>query len=280
MRRNGDSLSALRRARLHRNWTLDDAVVEIDRRSRGGASGATASLLSSWERAKVRTSPRYRRMLCEIYKLPVAVLFAHQDSDDATPGDGVMDEGEGIVRLLGTHADLLETMVEVAQGAQRSLAATGSRARQVAYLKVVEEALRTHPTLIHHRVLFGPPHHLVLQEHLLRLLEIRDPTDRRFGMQTLHIGMVNPLRAPERFIVASELAAVVAMPSLTAADAFDTGVLMTANAGKALVQHVRELYAAADRLESAESIRGLTAPWEEEHSARRRAGAGRLAPEN
>jgi hypothetical protein len=231
--------------------------MEIDQQSPDGTSGATASLLSAWERGKVRTSPRYRRALCEIYQQPVALLFAHQDS--TTDADnGMAGEEVRIVRLLCSYRDLLDTMIEIAQGARRVLAATGSRARQPAYLRAVENALREHPSLVHHRVLFGPPRHHILQQHLLRLLQIRDPADRRFGMKTLHIGVVDPIWAPERFIVASESAAVVAMPSLTAVDAFDTGVLMTANGGRALVQHVRELYAAAHQLESAKQVRGLS----------------------
>ena len=55
--------------------------------------------------------------------------------------------------------------------------------------------------LVHWRVLVGPPHRQVLKDHLIRLLDLRDPADRTYGMQTLHLGMVeDQIREPERFL--------------------------------------------------------------------------------
>jgi hypothetical protein len=69
--------------------------------------------------------------------------------------------------------------------------------------------------LVHWRVLVGPPHRQVLKDHLIRLLDLRDPADRTYGMQTLHLGMVeDQIREPERFFVASESQAVVTIPCL------------------------------------------------------------------
>jgi transcriptional regulator with XRE-family HTH domain len=84
--------SPLRLARRHRNWTLERVVSEID--SHLGGSGATASLLSAWERGTRRTSPRYRAALCAIYGLPPETLFAHQDH--GRPTLTVVDADQGL----------------------------------------------------------------------------------------------------------------------------------------------------------------------------------------
>jgi len=62
-------------------------------------------------------------------------------------------------------------------------------------------------------VLFGPPHHQALKDHLLELLRLRDPGDRSLGVKTLHVGMVEDVTAsPERFVCASERTAVIPIP--------------------------------------------------------------------
>ncbi len=66
--------------RLARNWTLEDVVEQVDRRSPGGHSGVTPSMVSSWERGRHTTSIGHRKTLCEIYRLPPETLFAHQDA--------------------------------------------------------------------------------------------------------------------------------------------------------------------------------------------------------
>ena len=48
------------------------------------------------------------------------------------------------------------------------------------------------PSLVHYRVLFGRPRNQVLKDHLIRLLELRDP-DRSLGIKTLHLGLVDDL---------------------------------------------------------------------------------------
>ncbi|WP_193789792.1 hypothetical protein [Nocardiopsis lucentensis] len=48
-------------------------------------------------------------------------------------------------------------MMEVVRAAESHLAVTGSRSRDVAYLEVIEKALAVRPTLVHYRLLFGPP---------------------------------------------------------------------------------------------------------------------------
>jgi len=62
---------------------------------------------------------------------------------------------------------------------------------------------------------------------------------------------------PERFFCASEHMAAVPIPSLTSAEAFDSGVALGAVAARRLLDHGRQAYAASRRVESAEPIAAL-----------------------
>jgi hypothetical protein len=78
-------------------------------------------------------------------------------------------------------------MTEVVHDARQYLAVVGSRSRDAVYLQAIETVLAERPELVHYWVLFGPPRHQVLKDHLLRLITIRDPHDRSLGVKTLHI---------------------------------------------------------------------------------------------
>ena len=92
----------------------------------------------------------------------------------------------------------------------------------------------------------------------MRLLEIRDPDDRSFGVKTMHIGMISDTeRSPERFFVASEQMAVVPIPSLTSHEGFDSGVVLDASVAARLLDHGRQAYAAAAKVETVEQAHGL-----------------------
>lgn len=244
-----DESSPLRRVRLARNWTLEDVVEEIDLRTPGGHSGVTPSMVSGWELGRHTTSIGHRKTLCEIYEQPPDVLFAHQDKGLAA--------GAGL-RLVAGFAELQRAMLATVTGARECLVAVGSRSRDARYLAAIEEAVTQHPALVCYRVMFGPPRHQVLKDHLARLVELRDPRDRSLGVKTLHIGMVEDTdSSPERFFCASEQMAVVPIPSLTSHEAFDSGVVFGPAAAARLVDHGRQAYAAARRIETVAEIRDL-----------------------
>ena len=250
----GSTDSALKRARLARNMTLEKAADALNAIT-GGA--ADASLMSAWESGRRRTGKSNRAGLCQLYRERSEVLFAHQDGAASsvleTSGTAV------VVKLLTRWTDLVEAMVEVVVGAREQLVVTGSRSREKAYLGAIETAVAQHPDLVHYRVLYGPPRHRALADHLLRLLELRDPSARRNGVKTLHIGVVEPTKALERFFVASETAAVVPLPSFHGADGFDCGVLLGREAAVGLLHHGREACASARPVETIEAVRALTA---------------------
>jgi hypothetical protein len=108
--------------------------------------------------------------------------------------------------------------------------------------------------LVHYRILFGPPRHRVLSEHLLRLVELRDPADRSLGMKTLHISIINNPDYPERHFVASEQGAVTTIPSLTPAESFDSAVVLGPAAGTRYIEHARQLYLCSHKLETSQAL--------------------------
>ncbi len=243
-------VSPLRQARLSIPATLEQVCEDLDKRSAEGSSGVTPSMLSGWELGKHITSIRYRKMLTDYYAQPPEVLFAHQDQQ--------LTAASETPRLLVGHHDLRAAMTEVVRDAGQYLAVVGSRSRDAAYLDAIEAVLVQRPELVHYRVLFGPPRHQVLKDHLLRLVKIRDPHDRSLGLKTLHIGIVeDDPGTPERFFCASESTAVVPIPSLTSSEAFDSGVLFEAAVAERLIDHARQVYAGARRVESDQALRDL-----------------------
>ncbi len=206
-------------------------------------------MASGWELGRHTTSAGHRATLCEIYEQPPDVLFAHQDQE--------LRDLAGPMLLAG-FADLQQAMLSVVSGAQECLVVMGSRSRDSTYLAAIETVLAERPTLVYYRILFGPPHHKILKDHLLRLVRLRDPRDRSWGIKTLHLGIVEEtIPAPERFFCASEQMAVVPIPSLTSHEAFDSGVTLGAAAAIRLLDHGRQAYAAARRVETIEDVAAL-----------------------
>lgn len=250
-------VSPLRQARLAIPATLEQVCEDLDRRSKDGSSGVTPSMLSGWERGAHVTSIKNRKLLAGYYRQPADKLFAHQDRALTAPSE--------TPRLLVGHRDLHDAMTGVVRGAHRYLAVLGSRSRDAAYLETIETVLAQRLELVHYRVLFGPPRHEALKDHLLRLVSIRDPHDRSLGLKTLHIGLVDhDPDAPERFFCASESSAVVPIPSLTTSDGFDSGVVFEAGVAERLIDHARQCYAGARKVETEHALRDLpTGRWQQ-----------------
>lgn len=243
-------VSPLRQARQSVPATLEQVCEDLDKRSKEGSSGVTPSMLSGWELGKHITSIKYRKVLADYYAQPPEVLFAHQDQQ--------LTAASETPRLLVGHHDLRAAMTEVVRDARQYLAVVGSRSRDAAYLETIEAVLVQRPELVLYRVLFGPPRHQVLKDHLLRLVNLRDPHDRSLGLKTLHIGIVeDDPGTPERFFCASESSAVVPIPSLTSSEAFDSGVLFEPAVAERLIDHARQVYAGARRVESDQALRDL-----------------------
>jgi transcriptional regulator with XRE-family HTH domain len=177
--------SELKRARLQKNLTLEEAVAQLNKIT-GGMSDT--SQLSAWESGRRRTGLRNRRGLVELYGKPSEALFAHQDRQSGVAQ--ALHQAQGT--LVTRWSELVEAMTSVVTGAREHLVVTGSRSREKGYLGAIETAVAQNPDLVHTRVLYGPPRHPELTDHLARLMELRDPAARRNGVRTLSIGIVDP----------------------------------------------------------------------------------------
>jgi len=162
------------------------------------------------------------------------------------------------IKLITSGEDLLAANLQVVRGARESLVAVGSRSREPNYLRSIEQALEARPELVHYRILIGPPHHQMLKDHLLLLVELSAEGSRRDGPKTIFASMIEDLtHDAERFFVASERAAVAILPSVNSPANFDTAVLIgDPRIAQALQQHGRALYGGRV-LESAEAIKAL-----------------------
>jgi hypothetical protein len=157
--------------------------------------------------------------------------------------------GHGL-RLTVGYEQLQAALMDVVAGARECLAITGSRSREPRYLAAVEAAVVGTSHLEHYRVLYGPPRTAPLKEHLVRLFD---------GGTRVHIGMVEDLYAEtERFICASEMAAVIVLPSLTSTGNYDTGLVVSdpSVAGR-YIDHVRQAYIGSRHLTSRAAVSTL-----------------------
>jgi len=249
-------ISGLKRARLARNWTLEMTLAAIGAHlPEGSATSVTASLLSSWERGKIQTSLRYRKILCDVFEAPADVLFEHQDGSLSTESASAQRSAPQILRPQGP--ELMPAMHEIVEHAEEYLVVTGSRSRSIAYLEAIEHALRDRPSLVHYRILYGMPHYRALPDHLFRLVELRESSARRDG-KTLNIGLVqNTVMMVERFMCVSEKGAVIVTPSCKSSENFDSGIRLGMTEARELLQHGREAYAGSLPIETAEAIRSL-----------------------
>ena len=159
------------------------------------------------------------------------------------------------LHLVTSGGELTVALMDVVRNAQEHLVAVGSRSSEITYLQEIEKEIQDKPSLIHYRILLGPPHSQALKDHLLRLVALRPAQVNGSSGQTLHIGIVNDLiRYHERFFVASEQAAVIILPSVNSPMNFDTAIIVREpQYVHRLLQHGKALYG-KHRLESFEAM--------------------------
>ena len=124
-------------------------------------------------------------------------------------------------------AELFELSTSVVKSARRELCITGSRSRDAAYLMAIEGHVASTPELSHVRVLIGPSRNDELDEHIERLKKLADSFDRTFGNGRIKVAELPIDREnAEKFIVASETRAVIALPSFTSPRAYDAALII------------------------------------------------------
>jgi hypothetical protein len=231
------NLALLRR---DRHWTQEDLAVEISRASvrvLPRPISVSVRQINRWESADPPLPhPGHQRVLEQVF---TPLTFR-----EIWYGPGGAETEAVTARLVRSRCALLAALTDVVSGAREVLVSSGSRARDPGYLGAIEKALADRPGLVHYRLLYGPPRHPELADHLDRLVALRDPAG-----PALRLAVVESDRLPERFFCASESAAVVVIPSLTAADAFDTGAVLGAAEAAGLVAHGRDTYRRSRRIE-------------------------------
>lgn len=162
-------------------------------------------------------------------------------------------------QIIKSQKALYDTNQRIVNEASDVLFMTGSRSRDTKYLASIEARLKANPDLIHYRVLFGPPHHQILKDHLLELLNIRNPSDRSLGHQTLYLGLYdNTLRQFETFILGNETEVLVLLPSFTGMGQFDSGIVFSDKGEvESLKRFVQQLYSASDTIEKPAKVEAL-----------------------
>jgi len=158
--------------------------------------------------------------------------------------------------LLHSHKDVMQKNFYIVENARSFLVCFGSRSRDAAYLNAIESALEKHPSLTYSRILIHPPFHQALQDHLLRVLEIRTPSDRSQGFQTVHLCLYNDLmRQSEINICMNETEANLVLPSMHMPGAYDTSmVLSDAHAIKTWQTLANGLYRSGTPIETADDV--------------------------
>jgi hypothetical protein len=142
--------------------------------------------------------------------------------------------------FLVDYDDLQLALAEVVEGAHEVLAITGSRSRDPAYLRLIERTLAARPDVVHYRVLYGPPRHGAMKNHLLHLTDLA-----RGG---LHIGVVRDLlRDQERFLCVNERMALIVQPSATSIANYDTALVIDdADIAGRYLNHIQQAYLGAE----------------------------------
>ena len=241
----------------------DEAAAEVDPRLLG--SWPSRVQLHRWVSGGLRglPYPDHCRVLEHMFpgftaeKLFELIPIEDRRPDLDAPGTATEHSpGRLSMEFVASGGDLVSAMADVVRNAGQCVVAIGSRSREPSYLQEIEKALVGNPSLIHYRILIGPPHSQILKDHLLQLLELRNANNRR--RKTIHIGILtDPVRDYERFFVASERTAVVVLPSINSPMNFDTGlVIHDPKYAQGLLQHGMALYG-GQKLESAESIERL-----------------------
>lgn len=230
---------------------VDGEGLRTLREDRGLTRARLAELAKTTEKTirLMETSPEYRANPASIGELAKAL--------DVKASRFVIPNAVGShPQIIRTAEELIYWNTQIASSARRVLVCVGSRSRDVKYLETIEKTLRDEPLLVHYRVMSWPPFKLVFQQHLLRVLEIRNPTDRRFGEKKTHVARYTDLRrVPEHNFCVNETTGLIVLPSLHSVAEYNTALLIQEPSDvDALIKLGKTLYQLGDPLETKDAI--------------------------
>ena len=160
-------------------------------------------------------------------------------------------------RIIDSRGELMRRNIEIVQEARQVLFVTGSRSRDDTYLQSIEERIVSVPTLLHFRVLFGPPVSDLFKDHLRRLVNLRNGDDT--GGNGIHVGLFdNFVRQPEVLLVGNERRVLVVLPSFHGIGNYSTAILFEHDSSVAAFgDFVKALYVASQKLGTAADVDAL-----------------------
>lgn len=209
----------------------------------------------SWE---YRSHQEFERLFREHLTRHIMYVW----NERGRPADRVrFADSQLALGLIESGPDLIQTNADIVSEAEEVFYATGSRSRDEKYLKAIEARLAAVPSLVHYRVLMGPPFRRVFKEHLLRLLQLRPPDDRSLGYKTLHVGLFEkPLQQAEVFVAGNEKRALIVLPSRRGLGEYNSGLVVDDPVhARDLCNFVKQMYAAARPIEATAAIEALAA---------------------
>jgi transcriptional regulator with XRE-family HTH domain len=145
----------LRLQRRLRGWSQDDVAAGLCRvaGSRGEAHlGVDATTVSRWERGIRHPRPRYVRLLCELFDLPVEQLGLVRDAD--LPLVPVRAPGVDPLRLAGMEAARADAWERLERALERQGQVDDETVEHLERVTLALESLE--PTAIGSRALLGP----------------------------------------------------------------------------------------------------------------------------
>ncbi len=253
--------------KTHRTFSAEynRAAQLVDPRLRG--TGPSRAQLYRWLSGDLKGLPYgdHCRVLEQMFPdWTAAQLFETVSADESLttplrgPATSSAIPADRDVHLLTSGAELTSALIGVVRDAHECLIAVGSRSSEPNYLQEIEQAIADKPHLVHYRILIGSPHSQVLKDHMLRLLELRDPQACNGQTKRLHMSLhIDLARYYERFFVANEQDAVIVLPSTNSPMNFDTGLVVREPFYvQGLLQHGKALYSKR-RLESPDAIHEL-----------------------
>jgi hypothetical protein len=129
------------------------------------------------------------------------------------------------VAIVDTKQALTKALMEIIAGAERYLLTTGSRSHDSDYFKAIETRMKNVPALRYYRILFGPPHHRELKDHLAALVDLRGGPE---SCKTVFVTMFDrTARQAEVSLCANESRGLLVLPSFNQYATFDSGIIFT-----------------------------------------------------
>jgi transcriptional regulator with XRE-family HTH domain len=231
----------------------DGATIRRMRKQRGYSRDRLAELTGVAIKTlrMIETRPFYRCRPCTI-----GILAQHFGVE---PSAFILPEDCTDMRLLTSIPEILQAKSKIITSAKSVLACVGSRSRHESLLRLIESTLETKPGLVHYRTMSLPPFKKEFQNHLLKILKIREARQIPLEHKTLHIGIHDCLIShSESHILVNETTALVMLPCVAGIGSRSTAVLLEdADIAQKYIGLIEALYRSGRIIETEQDVLDL-----------------------